>query len=124
MIATTEKMALYKIRSLETDGAKGIAHIEIDREHPIFKGHFPNNPITPGACLIQIGAELAQLSEPQYTEVVQIRNAKFVKMIKPDEHVVVFKWEIKTRDEQSIQATFEVCKQDTRAAKFNIHFAK
>ena len=30
------------------------ATVLIDKNHPIFKGHFPEKPVLPGVCLMQI----------------------------------------------------------------------
>jgi 3-hydroxyacyl-[acyl-carrier-protein] dehydratase len=36
--------------------------IELNPTHAIFSGHFPNNPILPGVCALQIAKELLQKS--------------------------------------------------------------
>lgn len=34
--------------------------VRLNAEHPIYKVHFPDNPITPGVCLIQMVTELLE----------------------------------------------------------------
>ena len=53
-------------------------------EHPIFKGHFPNCPIVPGACLVQIAEELLSQSLNTLVHFTAIKNLKFRKPITPD----------------------------------------
>ena len=45
----------YKILSVESiGGSQHIATVLINENHVIFKGHFPDNPIMPGVCMMQI----------------------------------------------------------------------
>lgn len=57
--------------------------IELNGTHSIFKGHFPDEPIVPGVCLIQIVKEL--ISEMKVHEIViyEIRNVKFLLSVNP-----------------------------------------
>lgn len=32
--------------------------LRFNAEHPIYKAHFPDNPITPGVCFVQIAQDL------------------------------------------------------------------
>ena len=33
--------------------------VEIDPTHPIFEGHFPDQPVLPGVCMVQIALTIA-----------------------------------------------------------------
>lgn len=48
-----------------------------DENHPIFKAHFPKNPILPGFILLEISAKILQV------EIVHIKKVKFLKTILP-----------------------------------------
>ncbi|MBQ0740088.1 3-hydroxyacyl-ACP dehydratase, partial [Aquimarina celericrescens] len=50
----------YKTNTLITVGNISTVTITINKNHKIFKGHFPGNPVTPGVCMIQIIKELAE----------------------------------------------------------------
>lgn len=52
-------------------------------EHPIFQGHFPAQPIVPGACLVQMAEEMID----QGGHFTAIRNLKFRTIITPDKSV-------------------------------------
>lgn len=54
------KNDFYKINSLEisTDRCTANAKVELNREHEIFKGHFPEIPVVPGVCTIQMIKEI------------------------------------------------------------------
>jgi len=48
-----------------------------DENHPIFKAHFPNNPILPGFILLDISAQILGVT------IVSIKKAKFLRNILP-----------------------------------------
>jgi 3-hydroxymyristoyl/3-hydroxydecanoyl-(acyl carrier protein) dehydratase len=70
---------LYDILSAE----EGDFNIIILEDSPIFKGHFPEYPVVPGVCLMQIIKELAEkLLEKQIT-LKGVRGVKFLSVVKP-----------------------------------------
>lgn len=50
-----------------------------DKNHPVFKAHFPKNPILPGFIQIDISQYLFKL------DIKKIKKAKFLQIIKPNE---------------------------------------
>ncbi|OBX24363.1 MULTISPECIES: 3-hydroxyacyl-ACP dehydratase [Bizionia] len=73
----------YKVNSLESTEGKAIAYITINKDHDVFKGHFPGNPVTPGVCMMQIIKELSEevLSKKLFME--SASNVKFMAIINP-----------------------------------------
>ncbi len=57
--------------------------------HPIFSGHFPEHPIVPGACIVQIAEELAALSYGHPVRFTAIRDLKFRQPITPDQEILI-----------------------------------
>lgn len=57
--------------------------------HPIFSGHFPEHPIVPGACIVQIAEELAALTYGHPIRFTAIRDLKFRQPITPDQEVTI-----------------------------------
>ncbi len=49
-----------------------------DENHPVFKAHFPNNPILPGFVLLDLSAMVLNV------EILSIKKAKFLSPIKPN----------------------------------------
>jgi len=65
---------LYEIKSRsESEGSVVLS----DAEHPVFKAHFPNNPILPGFVHLEIITELFDL------KIDVIKKAKFSGFVKP-----------------------------------------
>ncbi|MBR4492771.1 MAG: hypothetical protein K5882_11975 [Bacteroidales bacterium] len=60
--------------------------ILLDGKHPIYKGHFPNEAITPGVCIIQMAVDLFSHTMQQTHHLVKAKNVKFLQIIRPDEH--------------------------------------
>lgn len=63
--------------------------IRFNASHPIFSGHFPEHPIVPGACIVQIAEELAALTYGHPIRFTAIRDLKFRQPITPDQEVTI-----------------------------------
>lgn len=60
---------------------------EFGPEHPAFAGHFPGDPMVPGALLLDAAlAALAKRCGVPY-EALQVRSAKFLTPVRPGETV-------------------------------------
>lgn len=74
----------YKIISLENSAdSKYKAVILINEKHEIFKGHFPENPIMPGVCMMQIIKELTEQITASSLFMQSLSNVKFMALINP-----------------------------------------
>ena len=58
--------------------------VQLHEEHPIFEGHFPGNPVTPGVCMIQIIKEIVQEYLNMKLFIKGISNVKFTALINPN----------------------------------------
>jgi 3-hydroxyacyl-[acyl-carrier-protein] dehydratase len=63
--------------------------IRFNASHPIFSGHFPEHPIVPGACVVQIAEELAALTYEQPIRFTSIRDLKFRQPITPNQEIII-----------------------------------
>ena len=61
----------------------GVCTIHLIENCMIYQAHFPGNPITPGACIIQIAQELYEQLCGHSVEILEVKNAKFLKTITP-----------------------------------------
>ena len=79
--------SLYRVESQKSKVESGML-IRFDASHPIFSGHFPGEPIVPGACLMQIAEEL--LSEQLHKPIrwTAVRNLKFRQVVTPNMPIV------------------------------------
>lgn len=77
---------LYKVKDLVTDKDRTTARITINKDHEIFKGHFPGNPVMPGVCMIQIIKELTEEVVGKKLFLSVSSNIKFMAIINPEIH--------------------------------------
>ena len=87
--------------------------IRFDASHPIFAGHFPEHPIVPGACLVQIAEELVSTTESYPVRFANIRNLRFNQPITPGQEVTIT---IRQTEDKSFSFQFSV--NDTICAFF------
>lgn len=68
-------------------GKKVVAHKAITYSEDLFRGHFPDKPILPGAVIIEAASQaagfLADLQQGMLGYVVEIKNFRFKKHVKP-----------------------------------------
>jgi len=73
----------YKVNDLVVADTTAIANITINKDHIIFKGHFPGNPITPGVCMMQIIKEITEKIVKKKLFMKSANNIKFMAIINP-----------------------------------------
>jgi 3-hydroxyacyl-[acyl-carrier-protein] dehydratase len=77
----------YKVEKLEKiNEGKYTAIVFLNKEHDIFKGHFPGNPVTPGVCMMQIIKELTQEILGSSLIMTSSSNVKFMALINPEKN--------------------------------------
>lgn len=93
--------SFYSLLSFTIGGNKAKASIKINRDNPVFDGHFPDKPVVPGVCSIQIIQELAEKLCSKKLTLANADNIKFLNIINPDEN-----------PEVDIELTYEYIKED------------
>ena len=63
--------------------------IELNKDHSIFEGHFPGNPVTPGVAQMEIIKELVQISEGKELTLKSMPNCKFLAILNPEKNAKV-----------------------------------
>ena len=75
----------YKIQTInQVDDNTIHVSILLNKNHDIFNGHFPKNPITPGVCMIHAIKEIAQTQVNSLLFIHKISNVKFTALINPN----------------------------------------
>lgn len=65
------------------------AELYINSNHKIFEGHFPNQPVVPGVCMMQMIKETLELVIGKETNLVQAADMKFLAVINPLENNLI-----------------------------------
>ena len=60
--------------------------IRLNAAHEIFGGHFPEQPVTPGVCMMQMMTEIASMGFKKKLSIRSASQIKFLIPILPAEH--------------------------------------
>lgn len=97
-------MLLEKLYSVQYKDEKKALIMLCNGDHPIFKAHFPSQPILPGFMHFEIVSDVFNL------EITAIKKAKFTKVITPSQTLTYEKSDNK----------FKVLCQDEEVASFSL----
>jgi len=75
----------YHTMSCTQEGNGAKATLKLNRQSPIFSGHFPEMPIVPGVCSVQMIQELVEKVMKKRLMLISADNLKFLGVINPDE---------------------------------------
>lgn len=80
----------YSIQNIVENGGQTYSvQIRLNPDSDIFKGHFPNNPVTPGVCMMQIIKDLCEQVTGKVLFLTKSSNVKFMALINPQIHPVL-----------------------------------
>lgn len=75
----------YTVHSKEQTADNSFSiYIRLNEKHPVFEGHFPGNPVTPGVCMMQIIKELTEEITGSVLFLKNASNVKFMALINPE----------------------------------------
>lgn len=120
---------LYTISQKEIEGLNGCFTIELNSSHFIYLAHFPEEPITPGVCIVQIGQELLELLleesflKKYRLEIKKVKNVKFLSVISPKNNTTIvytMKKVEMSEDATEVKAQIEVSFKDEIKAKISL----
>ncbi|MCE6991330.1 hypothetical protein [Dyadobacter sp. CY323] len=78
------KKQIFSIHSLNAEGDKFVAEVSLDATNAIYKGHFPNLPVTPGVIQLQMVKKVAEQHLQRDLKVKTIRSCKFLEVLNPE----------------------------------------
>lgn len=106
------KNDLYQIIELRSTDREVIAEINLNHNHDIFKGHFPDVPVLPGVTMMQMVKELLQESLGKNLQIKRAGQLKFLQMVNPQKVDSLF-FHINWSDsEEGIKVKAELKQQD------------
>lgn len=77
----------YELKTLKPVGDSDDefeAVVRLNKDSEIFKGHFPDNPVAPGVCMVQILKELTSKITKTKLTMQSASNIKFMALINPE----------------------------------------
>ena len=118
------KGKLYTITESTLVDQKINAQILLNKEHEIFRGHFPEIPILPGVCTLQIISDLLSDHLSCGLRLVKGDNIKFTAPVNPNtDSQLNVEITILNREQGSVIATCEVSTQSMSVFKMKGTFS-
>jgi 3-hydroxyacyl-[acyl-carrier-protein] dehydratase len=108
---------LFTFTDLQAEGDRLKSIIKLNAGHPIFKGHFPGQPVLPGVCMMQMVKEVTEVYIGKKIRLLRARELKFLSFIDPVEHASI-------KIELSVKATDGGIKVDARLLNSTTLFFK
>ena len=113
---------LYNIQSFSADGEAVTASVKLNKDHEVFQGHFPGNPIMPGVCTIQLVKELTEKALKKELFLSVVSNVKFMAIINPEKNDTIQVNLHISGEDGHIKVKNSVSFDDTLALKSNARF--
>jgi 3-hydroxyacyl-[acyl-carrier-protein] dehydratase len=79
----------FTFSDLQVEGDLVKTDINLNAAHPIFKGHFPEQAVVPGVCMLQMVKEILEAYIKQETRLSKAGDLKFLSFIYPDENKLI-----------------------------------
>jgi len=73
----------FTVKSQDVSDGKANFRIKLNAKHFVYQAHFPNTPITPGACLLQMTTEIFSSLKAANFRIKVLKNVKFIAPINP-----------------------------------------
>ncbi|MGL5979684.1 MAG: beta-hydroxyacyl-ACP dehydratase [Phocaeicola sp.] len=83
------KKSLFSIELLSKSEESLSYQATIDVNHPIFQGHFPEQPVVPGVCTLELVKECLEDAFLRRVRYATIRECKFLATIIPSQHTTL-----------------------------------
>ena len=95
--------------------------VRMNKSHGIYKAHFPDNPVTPGVCLVQMAEEILELHLGKKLFLQKAKDIKFkIPVFPKDEPEFVYL--IDRREDNFLNVDCRVEKGDGLFAKMALLF--
>ncbi len=99
-----EQASLYQILAHRVEAQTHSFEVALNRAHRVFEGHFPGNPILPGACTLRIIKACAAVIVGREVRYATIDQCKFTAVVVPDDTPIRVHIQL---SEQILRATVE-----------------
>lgn len=107
----------------ERQGDRLVARVCLNPSHFIYKSHFPDNPITPGVCIIQMATELLEQALGWELEIDVIHNVKFLSLLIPKEgEYIELSFHGGKTDDNHIKVKCNITDRDTIVSSLSITY--
>ena len=96
--------------------------LSLNPDSEIYRAHFPDAPITPGACIADICQDLLQLHMERHIALASMTDTKFLQPVLPSMREIRVDFDITDRDEFDFRVRATVLHDDTELARLSMCF--
>ena len=114
--------ALYSTLKFTKEDGTATATVKLNKDHEVFRGHFPDNPIMPGVCMIQLIKELTEKALDKELFLSSVSNVKFMAIINPEKNDMLEVVLHITEEDGLAKIKNTISIDDTLALKMNAQF--
>lgn len=111
---------LYKIAAETKTPDRTEYTVLLNASHTIYRAHFPEQPITPGICIIQIAQELLEEMLSISLSIAKVQNAKFLTPLFPADSPIKFVFEKTVREGSYVTSRVTVESATKKFSKISI----
>ena len=79
-------MQLFKIKQISNDDCCYTFNSKVEPSHEIFRGHFPDNPVVPGVCTMDMIKDCCARVLSRGVKYDYVKEVKFLSAIVPSIH--------------------------------------
>ena len=108
----------YTVLNNQSNEGSVNALLQLNPDHHIFDGHFPQIPVVPGVCMMQMVKELVEDHTGQRLRLSKADHLKFLSIINPRENKLLQVDMAISNSLQGIQVTAAFSHEDTVFFKF------
>ncbi|MDR1055572.1 MAG: hydroxymyristoyl-ACP dehydratase [Prevotellaceae bacterium] len=107
----------YTIGEITNDADLHTVKVTLNAGHAVYNGHFPGQPVLPGACSLQIIKECAEYAVNKDLRYSEIQSCKYLSVINPiDDNVLEIRFNCK-ESENGIKLTADVDQKEQPVIK-------
>ncbi|SRR5579862_984509 len=75
--------SFYTLTVLNIQSSTANITVQLNEKHAIYNGHFPGQPIVPGACLMQMVKEITEVIMESKLQMLRADELKFIWPVNP-----------------------------------------
>ncbi len=117
---------LYQTIQFEYDTTLGTikAELALNANSDIFKGHFPQTPVLPGVCMMQMIKELIEKTSHNQWQLQKATNIKYLSLVQPDGENLFFDITLKPLPDETLLVNNVLTKGAITCMKFSGTYIK
>ena len=111
---------LYILEPFAENNAVLQVPVKINIHHPIFKGHFPGQPVFPGVCMLEMIQEIMETQLERKLRISKGPLIKFLSMIIPDKNPLLMVEILYETDGEKISARGKIYHENIIFMKYHL----